>query len=67
MFFYIFGVDKSDLCSSFITERWLNCFLSFFERLILTEQKSFKALDLETILDFWKERIVKALDLETIS
>ena len=58
--FYFFGVDKgvflaltyssiamrkSDLHSSLRIERWLNCFFIFFERLILTEQNSFKVLD----------------------
>jgi len=58
--FYLFVVDKgvslaptyssiamrkSDLRSSFRTKRWWSCFYLFFARLILTEQKSFKALD----------------------
>ena len=60
-FLYFFGVDKgvslattyssiamrkSDLRSSLRTEHWLNCFFIFIDRLILTKQKSFKALDL---------------------
>ena len=62
MFFYLFGVDKgvslaptyssiamrkSDLRSSLRTEGlFVKLILSFFERLILLGQKSFKALDL---------------------
>ena len=65
MFFYLFGVDKGvslaptyssiamrklDVRSSLRTECWLNCFFFIFlERLNLTEQKSFRALDLERI------------------
>ena len=41
------AMRKSDLCSSFRTKRWLNCFFFiFFARFFLTEQKSFKVLDL---------------------
>jgi len=76
--FYLFVVDKgvslaptysliamrkSDLRSSFRTECWLSCYL-FWKIDFSCEQKSFKALDLERSLDFWKKRIVKALDLK---
>ena len=43
------AMRKSDQRSSLRIERWLNCLFIFFERLILTEQKSFKALDFKMI------------------
>jgi len=39
------AMRKLDLRSSFRTKCWLSCFYPFFARYILTEQKSFKALD----------------------
>ena len=43
------AMRKSDLCSSLRTKCWLSCFDLFSARSILTEQKSFKALDHKTI------------------
>ena len=77
-FFHLFVVDKgvsltptyssiamrkSNLRSSFRSERWLSCYL-FWKIDFRCEQNLFKTLDLERSLDFWKKRIIKALDLE---
>ena len=64
------AMRKSDKGSSLTTEHWLNCFFFFylFWKIDFNRAKFvFKALDLESYIDFWKERIVKVLDLETIS
>ena len=44
-------IRKSDLRSSSRTKRWLSCFLSFFlQDMFLLNERSFKALDLKTVL-----------------
>ena len=57
------AMRKSDLCNSLRTERWLSCFILFFERLIFVANKSrLRRWTFKRSFDFLKEIIVKAPD-----